>query len=284
VAAAIPSPPMQLPISEGLAAALGDCFADQFDSPPHRQLDEVFEDSGCIGSDPGQREPDGRLNGKAVRVRRVCTAISHGQPGDATLLVNGLLARLRAFGRFDSEAVRYMGTDKFQNLLREFRSVGWHLDLAGNISPVVVDDLPLQERRPALNLLIQRTQRAADDPALLLGSAKEMIEAACRYVLEGHGADWRQGATVEELLYLARERLELLPQQVSDESDVGKATREVYDALGKIAKHVDSLRRDEGTGHGRTNVPQTEARTARVIVQSSAVLVQLLLDTVDGQR
>lgn len=271
---------MTQPVSEEIAAVLSRLYDRRYDSPSHQELDEVFAAASCVDHDPKRLLPNDNV-GKGRRVRSVVSAVAQGGSGDAPRLVEGLLARLRAFGAFDANSEHYGGDDLVEDAIRAFRGHGWSLDRSGRLAPMVIGDLPFSQQRPALNLLIERAQRAADDAPLLLGTAKELLESTSRYVLELTGIQARDNADFDELVYLARDRLSLLPQQAPPGS-TEESLREVYDGLWKVARHINALRNAEGTGHGRNRLPATDERAARSMVRASAVLAGLMLDTADA--
>ncbi|MEX2374903.1 MAG: abortive infection family protein [Dehalococcoidia bacterium] len=273
---------MNPPISIGLASVLSTCFRGQTNCPSHRELGEIFRRSGTSAFDPGAKTPSGDQIGKVGRVYRVVAgAASEEDPGGQTL-IEGLIASLRAFGNFDPNAhERFLGHDTIDRLAVEFHATGWDFAPTGFLAPLVIDDLRWAERRPALERQISRIRNSTEDSQLILGTAKEMLESAAKYVLEGVGHATRGSEDYEELLYLARQRLGLLPEQAPDDPE--KSAREVYEGLWRIARHVNFLRKSDGTGHGQTTVTRVQTRTARSIVQASAVLAQLLLDTLEDQ-
>jgi hypothetical protein len=68
--------------------------------------------------------------------------------------------------------------------------------------------------RAALDEQLTRLRRASDDPALLIGTAKEMLESVAKFVLEENGFPIDARMDFNGLWQLARERLGVLPQQV----------------------------------------------------------------------
>ena len=68
--------------------------------------------------------------------------------------------------------------------------------------------------RAALDEQLTRLRRASDDPALLIGTAKEMLESVAKLVLEENGFPIDARMDFNGLWQLARERLGVLPQQV----------------------------------------------------------------------
>lgn len=268
------------PLTEEIAAALSKCFSDGA-GPSHRELTEVFRRAGVIDLDPGEHSLANVS--KAVRVRAVLGDLAAGgsSKGSGGKLVEGLLARMRVFGCFDEGAESYVGKTTLRTARSAFQTTGWSLDDSGRLAPLVLADIDHAHLRPALEAQVARLQDASDDAALLMGTAKDFLETVARYALEELGQPARTNADFPELLYLSRERLGLLPNQITADDPAGKAVREAYDGLWKIAKAVNELRNLEGTGHGRAFLPATPAVTARAVVQAAAVLGQVMLTTLD---
>ncbi len=269
-----------VPLSEEIATALSKCFAGGT-GPSHRELNELFRNARVLELDPAQDTSESQS--KAVRVRAVLGRLADAGPkvADANKLVANLLARMRVFGCFDEGAESYVGVQPLKALGSAFERAGWHLDSRGHLSPLVLADIEHANLRPALEAQVARLRSASGDPSLLLGTAKELLETVARYTLEEMGQPARANANFDELLHMARERLWLLPQQVSADDAAGKIEREVYEGLWKVAKSVNGLRNLEGTGHGRTSLPTTSPMTARAIVGAAALLGQVMLTKLD---
>jgi hypothetical protein len=269
------------PLSEEVAAAIARFFSLGA-GPSHSQLSEVFRRVGASRFDPA-RDGDQTI-GKEKRVRAVLSDSAMARDVDHTKLVTDLIARLRASGSFDKDSTSCPGPETIESAQRAFESVGWALSDSGTIGPLVLTGLDSMRLRPAINAQLDRVRNAPQDAALLIGTAKELLEATSRYVLDELGQPARPKATFDELLYMARERLELLPEQVDATDEAGETIREVYDGIWKIARSVNLLRNFEGTGHGRTSTATTPPQTARVVVQAAALLAQMMISTLDARR
>ncbi len=271
----------QTPLNQDVAAALSRFFTGG-SGPTHAELDEIFATHGMSPVDP-KRELPGAT--KEVRVRTVLAEAVHIEADSADKLVDQLLVHMRVRGCFDPESDEYPagGDTVITAAQRAFRRLGWVLDDEGHLAPEVLTGLDHHLQRRAIEAAIDRIRRAPDDAALLLGTAKELLESTSRYVLEAVDQPARQNAGFSELLYMARDRLDLLPQRVDLGSPAAATVREVYDGLWKVAKAVNELRNTEGTGHGRTALPNVSPQTARVVVQAAGLLSALLLDTLDAR-
>ena len=268
-------------LNQDVAAALSRFFTGGA-GPTHAELDGLFASHGLAHADP--RRVDAAAT-KEVRVRAVLTEGIAAPPEVANGLVHTLLAGMRTRGCFDAGGDHYPvgGPAVVTAAQRAFRQLGWTLDDEGQLVPAVLTGLDHHSRRRAIEAAIERIRRAPDDAALLIGSAKELLETTSRYVLEEIGQPARGNADFPELLHMARDRLDLLPQRVAQTSPAARTVREVYDGLWKVAKAVNELRNTEGTGHGRTSLPTVAPHTARVVVQAAGLLSALLLDTLDAR-
>jgi hypothetical protein len=134
---------------------------------------------------------------------------------------------------------------------------------------------------PELDRQLDRLYAAVDeDPSLALGTAKELIETACKTILEERrfaiDAGWDLGRLVKE----TRQSLHLLPDDIPDGAKGEEAIRRLLSNLGAVAQALAELRNLYGTGHGRSGKRRgIEPRHARLAAGAAAALVTFLLDT-----
>ncbi len=130
-------------------------------------------------------------------------------------------------------------------------------------------------------------RRAADDPGQLLGSAKDLLEAVAKFVLQEMDFPAPANADFNPLWHLARDRLGLLPSQV-DTTRVGATNiKAILQSSWTIADQVNKLRGLEGAGHGRTLPTGVTTEMALMVVREAcnvADLTLLTLDRVTGRR
>ncbi|SLC92396.1 Uncharacterised protein [Mycobacteroides abscessus subsp. massiliense] len=124
-------------------------------------------------------------------------------------------------------------------------------------------------------------QQANDDPALALGSAKDLLEAVAKFVLAE--LDWpvQNNADFGQLWYFARERLDILPQQVAGDTPGAKHIKSVLQSAWLIAEQVNALRNLQGTGHGRTLPTGVTSELARLVVKEACSVAEFTLTTLD---
>ena len=167
---------MPAPVNVEVGAALGRFFHGGA-GPSHTALTSAFAQAGYSDADPY----DGTLPNKERRVQAV-VAVAARRQTRARELVDAILTQLRVFGAFDAERVGY-DRDAIRTAQRALRRIGWQLDDDGYLSPLGIADMATGGR-DALDEQLNRLRRATDDPALLLGTAKDLLEAVAKFVLE----------------------------------------------------------------------------------------------------
>ncbi|MGH3800847.1 MAG: abortive infection family protein [Pseudonocardiaceae bacterium] len=124
-------------------------------------------------------------------------------------------------------------------------------------------------REPAaIQEQLRRIQRAInDDPALAVGSAKELIESTAKVVLieRGHAVDER--ADLPALVKEAQQALALHPSSMTPGPDGTEAVRKILGGVSSVAIGVAELR----TG--------LSARHTHLAVNAAITWRQLMLDT-----
>lgn len=264
---------MPAPANREIAATLGRFF-NGGEGPRHTDLTSVFNRTGYHDADP--LRPGVDVN-KETRVREVVIAAER-RPARARELVDGLLAEMRSYGCFDGSPESAALTQTAQ---AAFRRSGWELTDGGELRVAGVAGVMAIEGRPAIEEQLERLHRAADDPALLVGTAKEMLESTAKYVLEQYGMPYPDSIDFDQLWYHARERLGMLPQDI-DVSQPGAAQiREVMQSSWSIARQVNALRKVEGTGHGRTLPTGVSPELALLVVREACSVAEFTLGTLD---
>lgn len=133
----------------------------------------------------------------------------------------------------------------------------------------------------AIREQLDRIQRAlADDPALAVGSAKELIESTAKVVLAERGLPVNEKADLPELARQAQQALALHPS-ASPGPDGTDAVKRILGGVTTIAAGLAELRnRGYGTGHGAAGARVgLSARHANLAVNAAFTWCQLMLDT-----
>ena len=134
---------------------------------------------------------------------------------------------------------------------------------------------------PELHRQLERLRTAVeDDPALAIGTAKELIETTCKTILHARTVAFDESAEVIELVKITRKELQLLPDDVPDSAKGADVMRRLLSNLGTIAQGLGELRNLYGTGHGKTGAAKgLSPRHARLAVGCAATLATFLLET-----
>jgi hypothetical protein len=136
----------------------------------------------------------------------------------------------------------------------------------------------------AIQEQLDRIRRAIiddPDPALAIGSAKELVESTAKVVLIERGRTVNEKDDLPALARAAQEALGLHPSSTTPGPDGSDAVKKILGAVSTIATGLGELRnRGYGTGHGpaATRVG-LRARHAHLAVNAAVTWCQLLLDT-----
>ena len=123
-----------------------------------------------------------------------------------------------------------------------------------------------------------------EDPALAVGTAKELLETTTKTILTELGISFEVGEPLPTLVTKVRKELRLLPSDVPNATKGEAAVKALLGSLGKIASSMAELRNLYGSGHGRTTSGAVKPRHARLAVGSAITLCTFLLDTYREQH
>lgn len=115
---------------------------------------------------------------------------------------------------------------------------------------------------------LQRLNRVLrnDDLPLLIGSAKELIEATAKVVLEARGEPVPSKEGLPKLLVQAQAALDRQPGQgLATDSTI----RDIAQGALKIGNCLGPLRNRYGTGHGRSEAPDVAEELAQVSIDAA---------------
>jgi Abortive infection C-terminus len=128
---------------------------------------------------------------------------------------------------------------------------------------------------------IRRLESAVDsDPALAIGSAKELVETCCRTILRERGVVAERDWDVPRLIKETAKILKLTPDDVPDQAKGEETIRRVLGNLGSISQGLAELRNLYGTGHGKDGRAKgVSSRHARLAAGCAATLAIFLFET-----
>jgi Abortive infection C-terminus len=127
---------------------------------------------------------------------------------------------------------------------------------------------------------IHRIERSIDsDPALAIGSAKELIETCCKTILAERGKPVSGTPDIPTLTKHTLRELKLVPEGVHEATRGVDVLRRLLQSLGTIGNNLAELRGLYGTGHGKHGEFEgLLPHHARLAVGCAATLVTFLFD------
>lgn len=134
---------------------------------------------------------------------------------------------------------------------------------------------------PELQRQVQRMQAAVEsDPALAIGTAKELVESTCKTILEARQIKFPDDSDIGQLVKETRKTLGLIPESVPNAAKGAESIRRILSNLGNVAQGLGELRNLYGTGHGKGGGTRgLGPRHARLAVGAAATLTTFLFET-----
>lgn len=134
---------------------------------------------------------------------------------------------------------------------------------------------------PELHRQIERMRSSVeDDPALAIGTAKEVVETTCKTILTERGVEFESDADLGKLVKETRKVLSLVPDAIPDSAKGAESIRRLLSNLGNVAQGLGELRNLYGTGHGKHGSSKgLSPRHARLAVGAAATLATFLFET-----
>src|SRR5712692_9311683 len=118
-----------------------------------------------------------------------------------------------------------------------------------------------------------------NDPALAIGTAKELVESCCKTILEARGVTVPPGADIPQLVKLTSRELELTPDDIPDKAKAADTIKRLLSNLATITQGVAELRNHYGTGHGKqANTKGLSSRHAKLAVGAASTLAVFLAE------
>jgi len=128
---------------------------------------------------------------------------------------------------------------------------------------------------------IRRIEQAVDaDPALAVGTAKELIETCCRTILSERGKPVIGTPDIPALTKQTLKELKLVPEDIPDQAKGSETIKRLLSNLASIGHSLAEIRNLYGTGHGKDGATQSiKPRHAKLAVGAAATLVVFLFET-----
>ena len=123
-------------------------------------------------------------------------------------------------------------------------------------------------------------QSINDDPALAIGTAKELVETCCKTILSERGKPITGTPDIPTLTKATLKELNLVPEGIHEQSRGSDVIKRLLSNLGTIGNGLAELRGLYGTGHGKDGKSSgLSARHAKLAVGAASTLATFLFDT-----
>lgn len=128
---------------------------------------------------------------------------------------------------------------------------------------------------------IERLEHAIDrDPALAIGTAKELIETCCKSILTKRGVAFTKAEDLGDITKKVAKELRLVPEGITDETKGAENIRLILRNLTQLTNNLAQLRGLYGTGHGRDGQHRgLQPRHARLAVASAVAFIDFVSET-----
>ncbi len=243
--------------------------------PSHSAIEAQIDRADLAAGDPNRNRPE-RPVGKEKRVREVLSWALEYAPERGGRCASLLLAQIRALGGFREGSPNYVGAEPIQNLAGVLRGEGLALTGAGDVQPLLLDNLAGAELTAALQSYVRRARRGAEDAALVTGTGKDLMEATAAHVLQEVWGSYPTRDNFPTLLGQAFAALGLVTSQGATKPGEDPH-RPMERALFDLACGVNRLRNKQGTGHGRPFLPSVTPQQAKTAIESMGVVAEYLL-------
>lgn len=145
--------------------------------------------------------------------------------------------------------------------------------------------LPLERLRDAESIREHLARLDPSDPALAISSAKSLIEATCKHVLEELKEPYEERMDISPLVKAVQRALKVDPETIAPTKKGRDTIVRVLSNLSQVAVGVAELRNEYGTDHGWTRSSGgLGPRHARLAVGGAVNFCHFLLDTLDDRR
>ncbi|MBO1536743.1 abortive infection family protein [Pseudomonas sp. OA65] len=128
---------------------------------------------------------------------------------------------------------------------------------------------------------IERLEHSIDrDPALAIGTAKELIETCCKSILTKRAIPFTKSDDLGDLTKKVAKELQLVPEGITDATKGADNIRLILRNLTQLTNNLAQLRGLYGTGHGRDGQHRgLQPRHARLAVASAVAFIDFVSET-----
>jgi Abortive infection C-terminus len=121
-----------------------------------------------------------------------------------------------------------------------------------------------QKPRAVIEHLDRITASIDNDPAAVLASAKELVETACKLILDDLADAYNQRAELADLYKTTAQALRVSRDSVPGSAKGSQTAQRILQNLASTVQGLAELRNELGLGHGRAKPSPALARHARL--------------------
>src|ERR1035437_292129 len=128
---------------------------------------------------------------------------------------------------------------------------------------------------------INRIEASIDnDPALAIGTAKELIDTCCKHIAERLHLNLPANPDMPVLVKAVLKELKLVPEGISEEAKGYDIIKRTLSNLTHVTQGLAELRNLYGSGHGRSSKHRgLQPRHARLAVATAAAFAEFVVET-----
>jgi hypothetical protein len=187
-------------------------------------------------------------------------------------LVKNFNDELRQEGWSLVEEEKIAGRPRF--VFQRFHAVGGR---SGSRARAVADALDAGWMQKEIERLENAVER---DPALAIGTAKELVETCCKSILSKRAIDVSHKADLPALTKMIANELSLVPEGIPDAARGADTIRLILRNLSALTQYLAELRSLYGSWHGRDgNHRGLEPRHARLAVGAAVAFIDFVTET-----
>jgi hypothetical protein len=257
-----------------------------------REIDEMWQDEGFAPS-PEPIEPP--LGGERVtRFQEYLNAVDWTDTGHVTRALRVFEVALEPlFKPLEGSELTPWQTGQLDRVRKLLDRDGYTLTedgkivggpvavIAGSLLSGLTDPEVIHEHLERITAALER-----DDPAQVIGSAKELVESTAKIVLRqcGHPVDEKDD--LPALVAQAQQALAVHPAEVSTGADGAAGIKKILGGAMTTTTGIAELRnRGYGTGHGPGQVRTgLSARHARLTLNAARTWCEFMLDTLADEN
>lgn len=145
--------------------------------------------------------------------------------------------------------------------------------------------LPLEHIRDATSIVEHLGRLDPSDPPLAISSAKALVEATCKHVLEELGTPYHDKADIPSLVRSVQKTLKVSPDTIAPTAKGRETIVRILSNLSQVTVGIAELRNEYGPDHGRTRPSGgLGPRHAQLAVGAAHTYCCFLLDTLNARQ